>query len=192
MDDPCDNHDGAFDAVAVGETPEERRYRKEREHREHDARRAREAAAHASPGMPEGNIETPEERRSRKVVGVRHTQVPGQGECIATCEACAYERAQKVMLENTPIAPIEKITQDGREVRIDSAVRPAHYKVGDAYETIIVMEQWHGPEPVYWFCVLSAEKYLSRAGKKSGESAERDLAKAAWYATKAAEVKGRM
>ena len=36
-----------------------------------------------------------------------------------------------------------------------------------------------------WF---SAEKYLSRVGEKPGESMERELLKAAWYCTHAAEL----
>jgi len=43
------------------------------------------------------------------------------------------------------------------------------------------MEAWHGKDAVRTFCILTAEKYLSRAGKKDGEPIERDLAKARWY-----------
>ena len=67
---------------------------------------------------------------------------------------------------------------------------PKHYGgADDPYEAIKVMEAWHGPEPVYWFCLLSAEKYQSRMGKKPGEPMERDVKKAAWYLAYAAKLR---
>jgi hypothetical protein len=38
------------------------------------------------------------------------------------------------------------------------------------------------------YCVGSAIKYLSRAGRKGGNSREQDLRKAAWFCTKGAQV----
>jgi dUTP diphosphatase len=55
---------------------------------------------------------------------------------------------------------------------------PAHYG-GTA--TIDRMVEKHGVEPVRHFCLLNADKYRDRAGKKPGNSEEQDLAKAAWY-----------
>ena len=49
------------------------------------------------------------------------------------------------------------------------------------------MRAWYGDDAVYWFCKLSAVKYLSRAGKK-GDAAE-DLQKARWYAEYAASIR---
>lgn len=66
---------------------------------------------------------------------------------------------------------------------------PQHYGGDTPYEAIKVMEAWHGPEAVYWFCLLSAEKYQSRMGKKPGEPMERDVKKAAWYMTYAAKMR---
>ncbi len=66
---------------------------------------------------------------------------------------------------------------------------PAHYGGAEnPYEAIKVMRAWHGPEWVLAWCVLNAEKYLCRAGKKGSEPAARDLRKAAWYAERAAEI----
>lgn len=67
-------------------------------------------------------------------------------------------------------------------------IKPSHYKHGDAYEALRVMLEWHGKDAVVNFCHLTAEKYLARAGKKSGEPMERDFRKAAFYLTHAAEL----
>lgn len=55
------------------------------------------------------------------------------------------------------------------------------------YEAIKVMLAWHGPEATAWFCRLSAEKYLCRAGKKD-DTVHQDLRKAAWYSRVAADL----
>jgi hypothetical protein len=58
---------------------------------------------------------------------------------------------------------------------------PSHYGGKDnVYETIKVIAAWF-PEGVVAFCLANAIKYLSRAGKKSGESVLDDLKKARWY-----------
>lgn len=54
---------------------------------------------------------------------------------------------------------------------------PDHYGGEDnPYEAIKVIEAWE-----LGFALGNAVKYISRAGKKDGESEERDLEKAAWY-----------
>ena len=64
----------------------------------------------------------------------------------------------------TPSAPAEKI-------------RPAHYGgENNIYEAIKVIEAWG-----LGFCLGNAVKYISRAGKKEGESELDDLKKARWY-----------
>lgn len=63
---------------------------------------------------------------------------------------------------------------------------PPHYGGDDAFEAIKVMEAWHGRDAVIAFCVLNAEKYLCRYAKKG--TPEQDLRKAAWYATRAADL----
>lgn len=67
---------------------------------------------------------------------------------------------------------------------------PAHYGgKDDVYEAIKVIRAWRGDEATREFCIGSAIKYLSRAGKKPGEPIERDLAKAGWYIDYAAGLK---
>lgn len=83
----------------------------------------------------------------------------------------------------------EWMSFDGGARPADETVdHPAHYGGDNDYEAIKVMEAWHGPTAVIHFCVLSAEKYLSRAGKKPNEPLSRDLRKAAWYLNHAAAL----
>lgn len=70
----------------------------------------------------------------------------------------------------------------------DKSIRPDHYLPRDPYEVIKVMLAWHGKDEVVVFCKLTAEKYLARAGKKSGEPMIRDFEKARWYLTQAIEI----
>jgi hypothetical protein len=59
---------------------------------------------------------------------------------------------------------------------------PAHYGGADnPYEVIKVLAAWMTSEELRGFCKGNAIKYLARAGKKTGQSAERDQAKAQWY-----------
>lgn len=68
-------------------------------------------------------------------------------------------------------------------------IRPKHYGgPDDPYEPLKVMLAQHGKDAVVNFCWLTAEKYLARAGKKSGEPIARDFRKAAFYLTHAAEL----
>lgn len=59
---------------------------------------------------------------------------------------------------------------------------PAHYGGKDnPYEAIKVIRAWLGPEVARGFTLGNAMKYISRAGKKAGESTLDDLRKARWY-----------
>jgi hypothetical protein len=54
---------------------------------------------------------------------------------------------------------------------------PSHYGGEDnVYEAIKVIEAWD-----LGFCLANVIKYISRNGKKSGESDIKDLKKALWY-----------
>jgi hypothetical protein len=54
---------------------------------------------------------------------------------------------------------------------------PAHYGGADnPYEAIKVIEAWD-----LGFCLGNLVKYVSRAGKKPGEAALKELKKARWY-----------
>ena len=53
------------------------------------------------------------------------------------------------------------------------AIDPPHYRVGDTYETIKVINAWGAT-----YCVGSAIKYLSRLNRKEGAPVVQDLRKA--------------
>lgn len=60
---------------------------------------------------------------------------------------------------------------------MDNVNHPAHYGGADnAYEAIKVIEAWNLD-----FCLGNVVKYISRAGKKEGNSLIQDLEKAKWY-----------
>lgn len=56
---------------------------------------------------------------------------------------------------------------------------PDHYQA--KHECIEVMRAMFGDEAVRGFCRCNSYKYRFRAGKKHGQSAEEDIAKAEWY-----------
>lgn len=65
----------------------------------------------------------------------------------------------------------------------DEAVHhPSHYGGDTTYEAIKVIEAWG-----LGFCLGNTVKYISRAGKKPGQSALKDLEKALWYLTREVE-----
>lgn len=62
---------------------------------------------------------------------------------------------------------------------MSSIDHPAHYQ--GEYECIDLMREIYGDEAVRNFCICNAYKYRFRAGKKSIETAQDDIAKAEWY-----------
>ena len=72
----------------------------------------------------------------------------------------------------------------------DPVVSPAHYQLrlpdGEPIEAIDYIQAVLGDDMFISYCHGSALKYLSRAGRKL-DFAE-DLRKAAWFATRAAQV----
>ena len=61
--------------------------------------------------------------------------------------------------------------------KMDNVNHPAHYGGADnVYEAIKVIEAWNLD-----FCLGNVVKYISRAGKKEGNSLIQDLEKAKWY-----------
>lgn len=62
---------------------------------------------------------------------------------------------------------------------MDNVNHPSHY--GGKHECIEVMRALFGDEVVKDFCKCNSFKYRFRAGKKEGESADKDIAKAEWY-----------
>ena len=66
------------------------------------------------------------------------------------------------------------------------AINPDHYKgETEAWEIMVAI---YGEEEYKIFCKLNALKYRLRAGKKEGNSAEQDIAKALWYEEKMGEI----
>jgi hypothetical protein len=74
----------------------------------------------------------------------------------------------------------------------DAVNHPPHYQLrlpgGEPVETIDYIQAVLGNNGAASYCIGSAIKYLSRAGRKNGNSREQDLRKAAWFCTKAAQV----
>jgi len=80
---------------------------------------------------------------------------------------------------------------DGGEAKIvgsdaDPTVNhPAHYGGEDnPFEVVKVLEAWLTPAELLGWLKGSAIKYLARMGKKHGQPAARDAAKAEWYANR--------
>lgn len=64
----------------------------------------------------------------------------------------------------------------------NNPIRPNHYNAG-VYEAINVIEAWGSD-----FCLGNALKYICRAGKKQGNTAEQDLRKAMYYLERKIEM----
>lgn len=97
--------------------------------------------------------------------------------CVSCQQPMGADHAPDCKL---PLVVVMRENQARAQQAREQVDHPKHYGgADDPYEAIKVMEAWHGPEAVYWFCLLSAEKYQSRMGKKPGEPIERDVAKAA-------------
>lgn len=58
---------------------------------------------------------------------------------------------------------------------------PSHYNNGARKECIVEMVEKYGFVETATFCLMSAYKYLYRAGKKEGNSYGQDIEKARWY-----------
>ena len=74
----------------------------------------------------------------------------------------------------------------------DVVNHPQHYQLtlpnGEPIEAIDYIQAVLGDDGAVSYCVGSAIKYLSRAGRKGGNSREQDLRKAAWFCAKGAQV----
>lgn len=58
---------------------------------------------------------------------------------------------------------------------------PKHYIKSGKKECIVEMQEKYGTANTAIFCLMSAYKYLYRAGEKEGEAYDEDIAKAKWY-----------
>lgn len=63
-----------------------------------------------------------------------------------------------------------------KPIEDDQVNHPKHYSDAGGFEPIKVIEAWE-----LGFCLGNTVKYISRAGKKAGNSELQDLQKAAWY-----------
>lgn len=68
---------------------------------------------------------------------------------------------------------------------------PTHYSQDGRRECIEEMRVVFGDEAVREWCILTAYKYMYRAGNKSGNSEEQDKAKMAWYLDYAEKMEGK-
>ena len=68
---------------------------------------------------------------------------------------------------------------------------PSHYSQNGRRECIEEMRVVFGDEAVREWCILTAYKYMYRAGNKSGNSEEQDKAKMAWYLDYAEKMEGK-
>lgn len=66
------------------------------------------------------------------------------------------------------------------------------YYIKDGKECIDAMEETYGTYAVLCFCNCNAMKYRWRAGLKSVETKEADIAKAEWYEKKANEYRRKL
>lgn len=66
----------------------------------------------------------------------------------------------------------EKISKNKK----DTVEHPSHYCDGRKYEPVKVIQDWN-----LNFCLGNVVKYIARAGRKEGESREKDLLKAKQY-----------
>lgn len=80
---------------------------------------------------------------------------------------------------------IDWISDNKRRIRrtsmIEQVNHPSHYLKAGHKECIVEMEEKYGAEYTAVFCLMSAYKYLYRAGDKEGNPTERDINKAKWY-----------
>lgn len=72
----------------------------------------------------------------------------------------------------------------GAKFKKDSVNHPAHYNAGKIEVIEFIEDQGHGRS----FCIGSAIKYLSRAGRKDPAREIEDLEKAVWYIRRAIET----
>lgn len=74
---------------------------------------------------------------------------------------------------------IENTTDENNNIKTEGVEHPVHYQ--GKHECIEIMRAMFGDEAVAGFCKCNAFKYRFRAGRKDGETAEKDINKAEWY-----------
>lgn len=79
----------------------------------------------------------------------------------------------------------------GKSDNTEQVNHPTHYSQDGRRECIEEMRVVFGDEAVREWCILTAYKYMYRAGNKSGNSEEQDRAKMAWYLDYAEKMEGK-
>lgn len=101
---------------------------------------------------------------------------------LKNLDNCEILMAQAVLDYIKVDDPNEVLKAQDELDKCDNVDHPVHYKSdGSGFECIDLMREMYGDEAVRHFCICNAYKYRFRAGKKRGESAEQDIAKAEWY-----------
>lgn len=101
---------------------------------------------------------------------------------------CTEEDCDKCW--NQPFVDKSVETVDKKEIE-KNVCHPSHYSQDGRRECIEEMRVVFGDEAVREWCILTAYKYMYRAGNKSGNSEEQDKAKMAWYLDYAEKMEGK-
>lgn len=92
------------------------------------------------------------------------------------CRTCSDNRVQRQQSCYVP-----GCVKPGKTDAVGDKVHPDHYKLSDGREVIDVIRLMMTEDELRGFCKGNYLKYILRAGKKAGESAETDRKKAEWY-----------
>ena len=106
--------------------------------------------------------------------------VPGEGTIVNPFYSQSQDPLAQFRFDNGSVYWISPQMLD--PITRDAVDHPSHYgSADDPYETIKVLERWLTRDEFIGFLKGNILKYTGRAGKKSGEPAEKDHAKSAWY-----------
>lgn len=98
---------------------------------------------------------------------------------ITFCARCAgrgWIPSEKASQEISNM--LRKLPNEEVKTEYEYVDHPPHYGGDTTYETIKVLRAWGLTDN---FCLGNCVKYLSRCGRKPGESILKDLKKVAWY-----------
>ena len=105
------------------------------------------------------------------------------------CARCKIPREEKPMGHPMDAEIDERLRKQSQEKQPEKVDHPQHYGGEDnPYEAIKVIEAWFAEtnlSPIVAALLFNVIKYLSRAGKKPGETLLDDLRKTRWYLDRA-------
>lgn len=103
-------------------------------------------------------------------------------ESDVTCESCILNKVQNHNSCFKPVKKEQKTVMQTTTNYDDAQVNhPSHYQQDGRLECLDELLLMFGKDDVITWCRLTAYKYYYRCGNKSGESAEKDRAKAMFY-----------